>query len=83
MTLDDAEKLARIYADMPYETAACNLARFVMDVLPVVRAAEEWRGSTCASYRDCEDGGHDARCPKGSTVRSLALAIDQRRKEGG
>lgn len=45
ITPDDAEKLAREYLDSNRwaDSSVMRLARFVLAVAPVLRAAEEWR----------------------------------------
>lgn len=52
MSLDDVEKLARDYVWASKETGntgsiADDLARALLAVLPVVRAAEAWRDDVC------------------------------------
>lgn len=61
MTPDDIERLARDSVEFHEEDLnspnrrEAQLARFILDVLPVVRAAEawrEWQDSNCTLSRD-------------------------------
>lgn len=71
--LDEAEKLAREHLDnkTPPLVSCCDIARALLAVVPVVRAAEEVKRGC-----DCE---YDYRCGRCQAVCDLNDAIDQMR----
>ncbi len=84
MTLDEIEKLACDSASD--DTGRIGerewaLARALLAVMPVVRAAEEWRDESCSRMPDCDpyEGTHDQHCEIMRNERSLCGAIDQMR----